>query len=360
VAILQRLARRLRALRHGAQMERDLRDELHEHLERSIDELVAGGLTREAARAEAVRAFGGLAQAEEACRDARGVRLLTEFVQDLRYGVRILRSTPALTLVIVFTLAIAIGANTALFSLFDAVLLKSLPLPHPERLVVISEETPSSHGPAVSYQDFLDWRARQTAFEDIAASMVIGGVLTGGGDPDRVFGRAVTREFFTILGTGFELGRPFTDAEERPNGPRAIVLSHALWNRRYGGDRTVAGRPVVYNGEPYTIVGVLPATFDYYGTTNANNDIFLPLGRQASEHYMLKRDSRPGLSAIARMKPGVTIERARADLSRVAAALAVEYPSTNANVSVAVRSMVTPGFIRAIADSPGRLSRFSM
>jgi putative ABC transport system permease protein len=252
-----------------------------------------------------------------------------------------MRRAPGPAAIIILTLAVAIGANTALFSVFDAVLLKALPLPNPDRLVVIMEDTVTVRGGPVSYPDFLDWRARQTTFDDLAVSMIIGGVLTGAGEAaDRVFGRAVSAEFFSTLGARFEVGRPFSAAEDRPGGERAIILSHALWQRRYHGDRTVLGRAVLYNGEPHTIVGVLPAGFDYYGTTNANNDIFVALGRQADRPYMQKRDSRPGLAAVGRMKPGVALAQATSDLARIASSLAVEYPSTNANVGVTLRSLL--------------------
>ena len=339
--LLDRLRVRARALLRPGRSEQDLHDELQGHLDHHIEELMADGLPAAAARAEALRIFGGLTQAKEACRDARGLQGLAELWQDVRYGLRMMRRTPGPVAVIILTLALAIGANTALFSAFNAVLLKALPLPNPDRLVVIAEETPTVHGGPVSYPDFLDWRARQTTFEDLAVSMVIGGVLTAdGGEAERVFGRAVSPAFFATLGSGVAMGRTFSAAEDRPGGDPAIILSHGLWQRRYRGNSAVLGRSVVYNGQPHTIVGVLPAGFDYYGSTNANNDIFVAIGQQADRPYMQKRDSRPGLAAIGRMKPGVTLAQASADLARVASSLAAEYPSTNTNVGVTLRSLL--------------------
>jgi putative ABC transport system permease protein len=338
--LLSRLRLRLRAIVRPARADRDLRDELQAHLDRQVETLIAGGMAPHAAAVEARRTFGGLAQAEEACRDARGVRVFSELVQDLRYAGRMLRRTPGLTAVVVMTLGVAIGANTALFSLFDAVLLKALLMPQPDRVLVIGETAPATHGTAVSYPDFLDWRARQTTFQDLAASMVVGGVITGGSEPDRVFGRAVSREFFAILGARFELGRPFTDLEDRPNGERAIILSHALWQRRYGADRGVIGRIALYNGEPHTIVGVLPADFDFYGTANDNNGFFIALGLMADQHYMHDRTSHPGLAVIGRMRTGVTIRQASADLAAIAADLAAAYPATNLDETVTVHRLL--------------------
>jgi putative ABC transport system permease protein len=331
---------RLRALLRSRRAEDDLRDELYAHLDRHAEELMASGMSARDAADEARRAFGPVAQTEEACRDARGIRPLGEIAQDVRYGLRMLRRAPALTAVIVITVGVAIAANTALFSLFDAILLKALPLPDADRLVVISETSPRLQSTAVSYPDFLDWRARQSTLEDIAASMVVGGVITGGAEPDRVFGRAVSRQFFSLLGARFELGRGFTGLEDRPHGERAIVLSHELWERRYGRDRTVIGRPALYNGEPYTIVGVLPADFDFYGRANANNGFFVPLGRLADEHYMVDRSSHPSLTVLGRLRRGTTIRQAAGDLAAIAAALAKSYPATNADETVAVRSLL--------------------
>lgn len=242
--LFNRLRVRARALFRSHHVEHDLHQELRGHIDRHIEELIADGVPVDAARAEALRVFGGLAQAEEACRDARGVRRFTELSQDLRYGLRMMRRTPGPAAIIILTLAVAIGANTALFGVFDAVLLKALPLPNPDRVVIITEETPTVRGGPVSYPDFLDFRARQTTFEDLAVSMVIGGILTGGGEAERVFGRAVSREFFATLGSGFEIGRTFSTQEDRPGGERAVVLNHALWQRRYHGDRGVLGRPM--------------------------------------------------------------------------------------------------------------------
>ena len=337
---LPRLRTRLRAILRPSRADRDLRDELQAHLDRHIEELTAGGMTRHDAAIEARRAFGHLVQTEEACRDARGIRVFAELAQDLHYAARMLRRTPGLTAVIVVTLAVAIGASTALFSVFDTVLLKALPLPDPDRLLVIGETSPSTHSTAVSYPDFLDWRARQTTFDDLAASMIIGGVMTGGSEPDRVFGRAVSRQFFPVLGCRFELGGGFTELQDRPNGERAIVLSHALWQRRYGDDRTVVGRTAIYNGDPYRIVGVLAADFDFYGGATANNDFFLPLGPMTDQPFMHDRTSHPGLAVLGRMRQRITIRQASADLGAVAAALQQRYPVTNANETVTVRSLL--------------------
>jgi predicted permease len=338
--VLRRLLRRLRTAFGSSRSEHDLREELEFYIERQAAEFVRDGLSPPEARAAALRAFGGVEQAKEECRDARGLRFIREARQDLRYAGRMLRRERGLTLVVMVTLAVGIGANTALFSVVDAVLLKPLPFPDAGQLVILKEQTASRPNRAVAFPDFLDWRARLTTFEDISAALIIGGVLSGdGSDAERVFGRAVTKEFFATLGTPLQLGRTFTAEEDQPGGARVIVLSHAIWQRRYGGDTDVVGRATNYNGESYTIVGILPRTFDFYGQANANNDIFVPLGRLRSQSYMQTRDNHP-VSVVGRMKPGVPIERARADLTAIAASLEEEHPATNRGVGATVTPLL--------------------
>jgi predicted permease len=334
-----RLLRRLRALLRPAAAERDLEDELRFHLEREAAQFARDGLSPQDARAAAVRSFGGFEPAKEACRDARGIRMLTDFARDVRYALRTHRRRPALGAVIVATMGVCIGANAAIFSIVDGVLLRPLPFPDSDQLVVITESTTNRPEMSVSYPDYLDWRARQHAFDDMAATIVIGGVLTGHGEPARVFGRAVTRSFFSTLQARFALGRPFTDEEDRPGGPRVAILSYGLWQRRYGGDAAQVGRTITYNNVPYTVVGVMPAALDFYGVDNANNDLWLPLGQFADEHYMNARDVHP-VSVIARLTRGKTLGAARLEMSALAASIAAEHPDTNAGVGARIRGLL--------------------
>jgi predicted permease len=268
------------------------------------------------------------------------IRILHEARQDLRYGVRGLRRDVGFAAVVMVTLAVGVGANTALFSVVDAVLLKPLPFPDAGRIVILREQTASRPNRAVAFPDFLDWRARQTTFDSMSAVLIVGGVLSGdGADAERIFGRAVTKEFFATLGTPLQLGRTFTADEDRPGGGRVMVISHAVWQRRYGGDPGAVGRATSYNGESHTIVGVLPETFDYYGRGNANNDIFVPLGQLSTQYYMRSRDSHPVI-VVGRMRPGVTLERARLELSSIAAALEREHPGTNRGVGATVTPLL--------------------
>ena len=280
-----------------------------------------------------------LEPAREAMRDAKGIRLAHDLVQDLRYALRVIRRDPGFAAVAIATLALVIGGNTAIFSVVDAVLLAPLNFPSADRLIVVSEQTPARPEMAVAYPDYLDWLARQSTFESLAASIVVGGVLTGQGDAERVFGRAVSRNFLPTLGVSPSLGRTFSVDEDRPGGVRVVILGYALWQRRYGSDPAIVGRTITYNGDPYTVVGVLPASFDYYGVANANNDFLVPLGPLSDAAYMNDRNSHP-VRVIGRLQPDVPIERGRADLSAVAAALAVEHPETNRSVGITTRPLL--------------------
>src|SRR5581483_9469152 len=259
--------------------------------------------------------------------------------QDLCYGFRMLRQRPGFTAVAIITLALGIGANTAIFSVVNGVLLKSLPYPAPERLVALNETSREVSVMAVAYPNYLDWRARQTVFENLAARAPAGSVLTGDGEPERIIGRAVTASFFPTLGVRPQLGRFFTEQEDRPGGERVIVLGHGLWQRRFGGDPKVVGRAIQYNSESWTVVGVAAAGFDFYGQTNLNNDFFIPLGHRAGLEYMRDRHSHV-VWVIGRLKEGVTEERARAEMQAIAAGLEREYPASNTGNSVALRSLL--------------------
>ncbi|HEY9285583.1 MAG TPA: ABC transporter permease, partial [Pyrinomonadaceae bacterium] len=333
------LGRRLRALLRRSEAERELDAELRYHLEREIELNLAGGASREEARRAALRSFGGVEQAREWCREARGVRLVEDLWQDVRYAARSLRKRPGFVLVAVVTLALGIGANTAIFSVVNGVLLKPLDFPDPDRLVALSETSKEVPVMSVAYPNYLDWRGSQTVFENMAARMPAGGVLTGDGEPERITGRWVTASFFPVLGVRPAAGRFFTEDEDGAGGERVMVISHGLWQRRFGGDPQAVGRAVRYNGEAWTVVGVLPAGFDFYGRNNPNNDFLIPLGRLADTGYMRDRNSHPVL-VTARLRPGVRLEQAAAEMDAVAARLSEQHPESNKGNSVVVRSFL--------------------
>src|SRR5437016_11595222 len=177
-------------------------------------------------------------------------------LRDVIYSFRRLRKSPGFTAIVVTTLALGIGANTAIFSVVNAVLLRPLPYPNAGRLVAVSENSLEAPDISVAYPDYLDWRAQQSVFEEMSARMPTGGVITGANEPERVIGRLVTPSFFSTLGVQPLLGRAFTEAENKPGTPPVMVISHGLWQRQFGGASEVIGKTIMYNGEPWTVIGV--------------------------------------------------------------------------------------------------------
>ncbi|MEK6285158.1 MAG: ABC transporter permease [Acidobacteriota bacterium] len=260
-------------------------------------------------------------------------------LHDARYAVRTLLRSPGFSTVAVLVLALGIGANTAIFSVVNGVLLKALPFPEPDRLVALSESSTKSPVMAVAYPNYLDWRARQGVFENLGARMPAGGVLTGDGEPERVIGRWVTASFFPTLGVRPQLGRFFDEVEDKAGAERVMVISYGLWQRRFGGDPDLIGKTIFYNSEGWTVIGVTPRGFDYYGQTNVNNDFFIPLGHLAGQPYMGDRHSHV-VFVTGRMKPGVSIEQARTEMNTISAQLEEEHPASNTGNSAALTSFL--------------------
>jgi putative ABC transport system permease protein len=254
--------------------------------------------------------------------------------KDIRFAARMLWKGRGVTAVAVAALALGVGANTAVFSVVNAALLKPLPYREPERLVRISEDSKAIPGMSVSYPDFLDWRRQQTSFELMAATQPASYNLSGGGEPERLAGRNVSPEFFAVLGVEPALGRSFTEEENRPGAGRVAVISHGLWQRRFGSDPSILGRALTLNGEPYTVVGVTRRGFVY----GAPVDVYVPLGSLV-DRMMMMRANHPGIYVVARLKPGVTAEGALRELKAIAARLEAQYPDSNAGVTAALQPL---------------------
>jgi predicted permease len=255
-------------------------------------------------------------------------------LQDIRYGFRVLLKSRGLSVVAIMALTLGIGANTAIFSVVNAVLLKPLPYPESERLVRIFEKSPQFDTMSISYPNFLDWQERNQSFEHIAAFRYDGFNLTGGDAPERIQGRLVSATFFSILGTSPAIGRAFLPEEDKPGGNPAVILSSGLWQRRYGADRGILGNSLTINGHDYTIVGILPADFSFYSQA----EVFLPIGA-IDDVSTRSRELHPGFQAVGRLKPGVTLEQARIEMENIARSIAEENPKTNTEQSVTLRSM---------------------
>ncbi len=239
--------------------------------------------------------------------------------QDIRFALRILWKNWSVTAIVVIVLALGIGANTAIFSVVNAALLRPLPYADPDKLVRLSEDSPQVPQMSISYPNFLDWREQNKVFSGIAAMQFRSLNLTGRDEAERLPGRGVSAEFFDVLGVKPALGRSFAAAEDRPGASPVCVISHGLWQRRFGADESIVGKQVMLSGTSYTVVGVLPASY-VFGTPT---DVFVPIGLRADE--MMERGNHPGIYAIARLKPGMTVETARAELMAMAERIGVQY-----------------------------------
>ena len=327
---LSQLRLRARSLFRKRQADGELSDELQFHLDGRADELVAEGMTPEQARLVARRELGMLALIEEDCRDARRVSYIEETIRDARYGLRSLTKSPGFATMAIVTLALGIGANTAIFSAVDAVLLRPLPYPAADELVIVWEEATAWGFPrnTPSPANFLDWKEQNRVFADMAAIRNFGANLTGDGDPEAISGRMATSNLFSVLGVRPAIGRTYTADEER-SGAKVVVLTDGLWRRRYAADPSIVGRTIQMNGEPYAVVGVMPASFAF---PDRDNDFFWPLD------LVPQRTNRGNhfLTVTARLAPGVSLDRAREDMDRIAKGLAAAYPEENTNLGAVV------------------------
>lgn len=249
--------------------------------------------------------------------------MLADLRRDLRYGARVLIASPVFTAVAVATLALGIGANTAIFSVISAILLRPLPYPDPGRLVMIWETTPEGWFIPVAPANYLDWKERSHVFEDIGLSRDTTYALTGSGEPESISGYRFSENFFRVMGVAPQLGRTFLPEEDLPGASPVVVLSHGIWQRRFGRDPGVLGRPIVLNGTSHTVIGVMPPGFDHPGGTQ----LWTPLALDPA--LMSRRDAR-FLRLVARLKPGVTPLGAREEMAAIARVLETEHPATNA------------------------------
>jgi putative ABC transport system permease protein len=269
------------------------------------------------------------------------IKIMASILQDLRYGVRMLWNSPGFTVVAILALALGIGANTAIFSVVNAVILRPLPYESPERLVRVGGENLRTGRRMGSFspQDFYDWRDRNTVFESIAAYDGWSPALTGTSEPERLEAARVSASFFSILRARPELGRAFLPGEDQPGNNMVAVLSHALWQRRFGSDPAIINRQITLNSASYTVVGVMPASFETPRFTNAilaEPELWAPFAPNLNDWT---RGGRAVDAAVARLKPGVTMEQAAGEMKRIAAELEQQYPKTNTGQGVSVASL---------------------
>jgi putative ABC transport system permease protein len=257
-------------------------------------------------------------------------------LQDLRFGARMLLKRPGFTLVAVITLALGIGANTAIFSVVNAVLLRPLPYDEADRLVYLRERHPQYEEMSISYPDFTDWRARNRVFESIGVYNFASYNLTGGGEPERLQAAQGSADLFAALRVRAALGRLFTNDEDKPGGSPVVVLSHELWQRRFGGDPNILNQTLTLNELPYTVIGVLPPDF----RIERRIALWVPVGQLSAQPSWQERGNHPGLRGVARLKAGVTLEQARGDLDAIGAQLEAQYPDSNKHVRARINPLL--------------------
>jgi predicted permease len=310
----------------------DVDDELRFHLDSAERDLVAQGLAPGEARREAARRFGDVTSIREACvtiderRERRKERAewLGDLRLDARLALRTLRRSPAFTAMAATCIALGVGATTTIFGAVHAILIRPLPYSDEDRLVAVYSAIPRRGitGSNVSWPDYLSWRDQNRTFAALGLYTWSSHTISGEGEAERVESAEVTANLFPLLGVRPLLGRGFTAAEEVPGNDRVILLSHGLWQRRFGGARDVVGRVIRVGGEPYTVVGVMPPGFNFPQRGQA----WVPL---VPAEWMLTRGNRGLAGAIGRLKPGVTLDAARADLAVVARRLQREFPEDN-------------------------------
>ncbi len=320
---------RLQELFHKKQLERDLDSEMRFHIEQQVAAKRAAGMSEQQAREAVRREFGSLALAEEECRDARGARWIENVFQDLRFGIRTLLKKPGFTAIAITTLALGIGANTAIFSVVNAVLLRPLPFRDPSSLVLVNEGIPKIGFPSVGFSppDLILYQKLQKSFVGMAGFEHQHYSLSGHGQPKRIEGSRVSANLFSVLGSEPVIGRAFRPEEDFP-GPHVVMLSYGLWQSQYGGSQNILGQTIDLDSAPYTVVGVMPRGFAFPvpGTPDESEaaELWVPLAFTPAEQTAYGNFF--NTAVVARLKPGVSIEEAKAEGVVLSARLLQDYP----------------------------------
>ncbi len=322
---LDKVVLRFRSVTRRNDIEQELSDELHFHLERQVAENIAAGMTKEEATREAYQVFGGVERFKDECRDTRGTNIVESLLADLRYGLRSLRRSPGFTFICIVTLALGLGANAAIFSMVNALLLHPYNFRSLDTLVRVWEERgieSSFDARNIAPADAADLQARTDVFEGLTTYAFTSFSMGVGESVQPVPGCRVSTNFFEVLGVESSLGRLFASQEDQPGSDQVAVISYRLWQRQFGGDPGVTGKPLVLNGRTYNVVGVMTKDFDYPVPVQ----LWVPLALSPKE-----RAERADLSvqALGRLKPGISVAQARTALANSSSQLQSEYPETN-------------------------------
>jgi predicted permease len=324
--IISRVRSLWRNLVYKQQTEDDLHSELNSYVAELAEEKIRQGMSPAAARLAALLETEGVEQVKEEVRDIHAGALLETLAQDVRYGIRMLAKNPGFTLAAIVALALGIGANTAIFSVVNAVLLRPLPYRDPDRLMVLLHDGSSPVAPA----NYLDWRRQSRSFEEMGAAEFWTPNLTGGDRPEHTWALRLTTSMFLVLGVQPMLGRAFSADEEITGHDHVVVLSYRIWQRRFAGDKSIVGRTIDLDGEPHTVIGVMPQSFRFSPFWATKAELWVPLALDQ------KATMRGGnsLRVCGRLKNGVTLDQARAEVAIITAQLDQQYPGTNRHVKV--------------------------
>lgn len=332
----------LRSLFRRSRMENEMEEELRSQLESRADDLERSGLSRGEAERRARIEFGGYEGFKEECREESGGSWMEALWTDAHYALRTFRRNPGFTAIVVLTLALGIGANTAIFSVVQGVLLAPLPYRDPDRLLMVLGSNPHAPLVSMSLPDFEEWRRQARSFEEIAGVRGEAFNLTAPGTPEHLDGYEVSSGYFHTLGAKLRLGREFTPEEDQTGGARAAIIDEPMWHKRFGGDPRALGRAVTLDGVDYTIVGVAPRNSDL------GVDVYIPL----AQGDPLFNDRRfPGVFTIARLKPGVNLAQAQSEMSTIQANLDLQYPDTDRGLGIHIEPLKT----YLVSDTSGTL-----
>jgi putative ABC transport system permease protein len=334
---LTKFSLRLRSLFRRRTADVELDSELRFHLEREVASNIFARMSPAEARRAALLKFGAIEQLKEECRDMRRTNCLHDLAQDLRYALRMLRKSPGFTAIAVITLALGIGANTAIFSIVDAVLLRSFPYPDPDELVLMFEaplKQPDALS-AFSYREFTACREQNSVFSEMAGNAFHDLTLTGAGEPSVVNTADVTPEIFSVLGAKSLIGRTLRPEDGRRGAATVALVSENLWRSRFGADPNLIGKPIMLDMRSFTVVGILPASFRYPDGA-PRQDVWIPISQDPLFGPLLARPGVPAIGAIARLKPDVSLAQAQTELKALGVRFAKEFPAQDAESTIRI------------------------
>jgi putative ABC transport system permease protein len=350
----QEIRRRLSRLNLAPAHEAEIVEELAQHLDDVYERALKAGETEADAKRAALTELADADVMQREMRRSqqpaietpvaggRRTNVLADFWYDLRYAIRLQRKNLGFTIIAIIALALGIGANTAIFSVVNTVLLRPLPYKDPERLVMVWEDASKLGYPqdTPAAANFVDWRDQNQVFEGMAAISDTSFNLTGSGEPERLEGQIVSTNLFPLLGVEPQVGRVFTADEDRPGSEHVVLLSYGLWQRRFGGDPSVVGKSLTLNGASYTVVGVMPARFQF---PTPNDETWVPIAFTQED---AANRNRHYLRVVARLKPGVSLSQAQANMSTIATRLQQQYPATNTDLG----AVITPLHEHLVGD----------